>query len=168
MPGPVGARGLASTGSRSEARVIDLRDYDRMPPVGAAMTPFPSSVHSDAPVTEVEALMASHRIRHVPVQVEGRIVGIVSERDLHRLINPALPRVDKQRIRVRDVMQRDVYVVEIATPLATVLGEMAERRLGSAVVTRNGKLVGIFSTVDACRILARELEERFLGGDDAA
>jgi CBS domain-containing protein len=148
--------------------VIDLRDYDRMPPVGAAMTPFPSSVRSDAPVTEVEELMASHRIRHVPVQADGQIVGIVSERDLRRLINPALPAADKQRIRVRDVMQRDVYVVEIGTPLATVLGEMAERRLGSAVVTRNGKLVGIFSTVDACRILARELEERFLGGDDAA
>lgn len=148
--------------------MIDLRDYDHMPPIGAAMTPFPSSVRSDAPVTEVENLMTRHRIRHIPVQSDGRIVGIVSERDLHRLVNPSLPRVDKQRIRVRDVMQHDVYVVEIGTPLATVLREMAERRLGSAVVTRNGKLVGIFSTVDACRILARDLEDRFLGDDDAA
>ena len=37
---------------------------------------------------------------------------------------------------------------------------MAERHIGSALVTRGGKLVGIFTTTDACRALARVLHEQ--------
>ena len=46
---------------------------------------------------------------------------------------------------------------------------MVEHRLGSCVVRRHGKLAGIFSTVDACRVLAEVLAERFpRGPSDAA
>ena len=62
-------------------------------------------------------------------------------------------------------MQREVYTVDIGTPIAPVVATMAERRLGCAVVLKNGKLAGIFSTTDACDILAHVLEERFPGGD---
>lgn len=148
---------------------MDLRDYDRMPMVGMAMTPFPHFVAPETPVTELERLIREHAIRHIPVQDKGRVVGIVSERDLRRLVNPSLPRVDKGRIKARDVMVSRVYVVETSTPLAQVLAEMAERRIGSTVVVRNGKLAGIFSVTDACRILARELVARFpKGPNDAA
>jgi len=148
---------------------VNLRDYDRMPTIGAAMTPFPRSVSSDEPITELEQLMRGLEIRHLPVQEEGTIVGIVSARDLDRLVNPSLPVVDRKRIRARDVMTRNVYCVEIGTPLFDALQVMAERRIGSAVVLKHGRLVGIFSTTDACRILAHVLEERFPpGGDEAA
>jgi CBS domain-containing protein len=47
---------------------------------------------------------------------------------------------------------------------------MAERHLGSALVTRGGKLVGIFTTTDACRALARLLREQhpYDGPDEVA
>ena len=147
---------------------MDLRDYEKMPVVGVAMTPFPHHVVAETPVIEVEELMAAHSIRHVPVLKEGKVVGIISERDLHRLVNPSLPTVNKRRIRARDIMVRDVYVVETTAPLADVLSQMAERRIGSTVVLRHGKLVGIFSVTDACRVLAHELETRFPQGPDAA
>lgn len=147
---------------------MDLRDFDKMPTVGVAMTPFPHSVLVDAPITEVEELMATHAIRHVPVQKEGSVVGIISQRDIQRLVNPSLPPVDKRRIRAREVMVSDVYVVETGTPLAEVVATMAERRIGSALVLRHGKLAGIFSVTDACRILAHELETRFPSGPDTA
>ena len=47
---------------------------------------------------------------------------------------------------------------------------MAEQRMGSALVVRRGKLVGVFTVTDACRLLAAWLRERFPdpAGDDVA
>ena len=147
---------------------MDLRDYRHMPPVSAAMTPFPYHVQADAPISEVESLMEEHRIRHVPVQDGGRVVGIISQRDLHHLVNPALPRRDHQRIRARDILVPDPYVVEMTAPLDEVLTEMSRRQIGSAIVVRHGRLAGILSATDACRVLAEILRQRFSGSDDAA
>lgn len=147
---------------------MHLADYERMPSVGAAMTPFPYSVGPDASVLEVEYLMQTHRIRHVPVQDDGRVLGVVSERELHQLVHAALPDTDKSRLRIRHLLGQDPYVAEMATPLDEVAQEMAERHVGSAAVLRHGKLAGIFSSVDACRLLAEFLRDRFSEGPEAA
>jgi acetoin utilization protein AcuB len=147
---------------------MHLADYERMPSVGAAMTPFPYSVGPDASVLEVERLMHVHRIRHVPVQDDGRVLGVVSERELLHLVHTALPDADKSRLRIRHLLRQDPYVTEMATPLDVVAEEMAERHIGSAVVLRHGKLAGIFSTVDACRLLSEFLRDRFPEGPEAA
>lgn len=138
----------------------------RAPSVGSVMTPFPYFVDVMDPVSKLEELMDAHQIRHVPVQSDGRVVGIVSERELHHLVNPSLPRVDKRRIRARDVLIPDPYVAEIDTPLQSVVREMAERHIGSAIVVRKGKLVGILSVIDVCRTLADLLEELHPPPDD--
>jgi acetoin utilization protein AcuB len=147
---------------------VDLRNYRHMPPVAAAMTPFPYHVQADDPISVIERLMEEHRIRHVPVQDGGRVVGILSERDLRRLVSPALPDRDRERIRARDLLSADPYVVEMSAPLDDVLEQMARRQIGSAVVVRHGKLAGILAATDACRMLAEVLRQRFSGGDDAA
>ena len=147
---------------------MHLSDYERMPSVGAAMTPFPYSVGPDSSVLEVEQLMSQHRIRHVPVQQDGRVLGVVSERDLHHLVHAALPEADKARIRIRTLLRQEPYAVEMTTPLDEVAGEMARRHIGSAAVLRHGKLAGIFSAVDACRLLAEFLRDRFSEGPEAA
>lgn len=147
---------------------MHLADYERMPSVGAAMTPFPFAVGPDASVLEVERLMQAHHIRHVPVQDEGRVLGVVSERDLQHLVHAALPDTDKSRLRIRHLLRIDPFVTEMATPLDEVVAEMAERHVGSVAVLRHGKLAGIFSTVDACRLLAEFLRDRFPDGPEAA
>lgn len=145
-----------------------LADYERMPSVGVAMTPFPYAVGPDASVLEVEQLMDQHRIRHIPVQDDGRVLGIVSERDLHHLVHAALPRTDKSRLRVRHLLLPDPYLVEMTAPLDEVAAEMAARNLGSAIVLRHGRLAGVFTAVDACRLLAEFLRDRFETGPEAA
>jgi acetoin utilization protein AcuB len=147
---------------------VDLRDYRHMPPVSAAMTPFPYHVQAGDPISAVERLMKEHGIRHVPVQEGGRVVGIISEGDLHHLLNPALPRRDHERIHVRDVLVRDPYVVELTAPLDEVVAEMSRRQIGSAIVVRHARLAGILSYTDVCRVLAEILRHRFSGSDDAA
>jgi CBS domain-containing protein len=59
-------------------------------------------------------------------------------------------------------------VVEMSAPLDEVAGEMAARHIGSAIVVRHGRLAGIFSAVDACRLLAEILRDRFGEGPEAA
>jgi CBS domain-containing protein len=66
-------------------------------------------------------------------------------------------------------MVRDAYIVDLETPLDEVLDHMAANQIGSAIVTRQGKLAGVFTTTDACRSFAEFLREqsRHPGGDAA-
>jgi CBS domain-containing protein len=80
------------------------------------------------------------------------------------MVHAALPSGDKSRLRVRHLLLPDPYVVEMTTPLAAVAREMAVRHIGSAIVLRHGRLAGVFSTVDACRLLGEFLEDRFHPG----
>lgn len=147
-----------------------MKRLKKMPIVGAVMTSFPHFVHADERVTEIERLMDEHGIRHLPVQVKGKVVGIVSERDMHRRVSHEASPDEKNLLCARDIMVADPYVVGFGTPLNEVASEMARRRIGSAVVLRRGKLAGILSTVDVCRILAEYLENSFASpkGDSAA
>jgi CBS-domain-containing membrane protein len=58
----------------------------RMPIVGAVMTSFPYFVEADDTAATMERMMDEHNIRHLPVQENGTVVGIVSERDLHHQV----------------------------------------------------------------------------------
>jgi acetoin utilization protein AcuB len=147
-----------------------MKKYKKIPHVGSVMTPFPYFVDTDDEVAEVERLMAQHHIRHIPVQQEGRVVGIVSERDLYHLIDRFLPNTDKARLRARDIMVDAPYIVTFDTPLNDVALEMAKRRIGSAIILHHEKLAGILSATDICRILAEILEAEFSPrtGDDVA
>lgn len=147
-----------------------MKSPKKMPIVGAVMTSFPYFVESDDPVGRLEKMMDDRGIRHLPVQEKGKIVGIVSERDLHhRLPRTAAPE-DKSRLRARDIMVTKPYIVAFNTPLNEVVAQMAQRHIGSVIVTRKGKLAGILSAIDVCRIFAEYLENQFgvLAGSDAA
>jgi len=147
-----------------------MNKYKKIPYVGSVMTPFPYFVDTDHEVGEVKRLMGEHDIRHIPVQQDGRVVGIVTERDLYHLNDRFLPNTDKARIRARDIMADDPYVVAFDTPLNEVALEMARRHIGSAIVLHHEKLAGILSATDICRILAEIFESEFSPstGDDAA
>lgn len=142
----------------------------RIPAVKAAMTPFPFSVDSGASTNEALEFMREHGIRHLPVTSNGSLAGMVSDRDIRLVLGPDASDSSGDNIRVRDAMVADAYVVDLETQLDEVLAHMAEHHLGSAIVTRKGKLAGVFTVTDACRVFAETLREQFRrsGGDDAA
>ncbi|HQR48140.1 MAG TPA: CBS domain-containing protein [Steroidobacteraceae bacterium] len=133
----------------------------RNPQILAYMTPFPYSVDVDAPLAEAHAFLRERHIRHLPVTERGQLVGVLTDRDIKLALGPDLGSPPERELTVRDVFQPDSYVVDAGASLLTVAATMAERHLGSALVTRDGKLVGIFTTTDACRALARVLHEQF-------
>jgi acetoin utilization protein AcuB len=146
-----------------------VKQLKKMPSVGAVMTSFPFSVDLEEPAVKIEAMMDEHGIRHLPVQQQGRVVGVVSERDLHHRVGRGAPAEEKARLRARDLMISDPYVVSFNTPLNEVTAQMALRHIGSAIVVRRGKLAGILSAIDVCRIFAEYLEAKFPDGrGDAA
>jgi acetoin utilization protein AcuB len=132
----------------------------KIPPMKSVMTPSPLSVAIDAPIGVAEDMMIDHGIRHLPVTESENLVGLVSDRDIAFTSNS--PEADlRDRIRIRDVCSLSVYAIEVDQPLDLALREMADRRIGSAVVTEKGKVVGVFTATDACRCFADFLESQF-------
>jgi acetoin utilization protein AcuB len=124
-------------------------------PIRELMTSSPYSIGRDQPLAAAHALMRANHIRHLPVLHGGKLVGIVSSRDLHLV--ETLPDTDPETLRVEEAMSPEVFTVGPDASLGEVAATMAERKLGSAVVVQDTKVVGIFTAVDALRSLAYEL-----------
>jgi acetoin utilization protein AcuB len=138
----------------------------RIPAIKSVMTAFPYSVDIEAPVDEAIEFMRHHKIRHLPVTDEGKLAGVVSDRDIKLMLGPDFAYPDAREMKVREAMASDSYIVDLSTPLDTVLSHMAEHRLGSAVVTRKGRLAGVFTSTDACRAFAEHLRAQFPPPED--
>lgn len=129
------------------------------PSVQKFMTVIPLSIDAGRTMSEAESIMSKNKIRHLPVMQDSRVVGIVSDRDLK--MAAGIEGVDPQTLPVIDVCQQNPYIVQPDAPLGQVASTMAEKGYGSAIVQQNGKLVGIFTTIDVCRALADVLNTRF-------
>lgn len=130
-------------------------------PVGAVMMPPVYVLAPTDSLTVARETMHDHAVRHLPVVDDGRLVGVITLSDLYAA--EAILAADPDETPVDALMARELYAVEPGTPLADVVDEMARRHLGSALVVERGRLVGMFTTTDACRQLARLLREGFTG-----
>ena len=139
-----------------------------IPAVKSVMTPFPYAVNLEASLSEAQALMREHRVRHLPVVSGRELVGVLSDRDIKLLLGPDFAYPEPAELTVGDAYQPHSYAVDLNTPLDMVLLEMAERHIGSALVTRKGNLAGIFTATDACREFGLLLQKRRGGPDEAA
>lgn len=94
-----------------------------------------------------QQLMSQHHIRHLPVISEGKLVGMLSERDL--LQARAHTDGDERwwKIPVHFAMQ-PAETADIDEPLEPVAGRMGTTRVGAFVVTEQGKLCGVVSVID--------------------
>ena len=140
----------------------------RNPQVIAFMTPFPHSIDIDEPLAQARAMMREGHFRHLPVTRGGNMVGVVTDRDIKLLLGPDFGNPDEQELKVRDAYVDRPCVVLASTPLAAVARTMAEHHIGSAIVTKNDKLVGIFTVTDACRALAEVFEGHPAESESAA
>lgn len=132
-----------------------------LPQMVSVMTPFPYHIDATAKLADARTLMEQHGIRHLPVFENGDIIGVISERDLERASIPGHPLREETELMAGDLCTHRPYFVDVADPLHAVLDAMAEKRLGSVLVLKEGELAGLFTAVDACRLLSKLLSEHF-------
>lgn len=129
-----------------------------IPTIGSVMTPHAIQVDVDATVGTAEDLMIDNEVRHLVVMDSGELVGALSDRDV-AFTSSSPDSGLRDRVYVRDVCSFDVFVVEPNEPLDRIVTVMAERHVGSAIVSGGGKVVGVFTATDACRCLGEVLRE---------
>jgi acetoin utilization protein AcuB len=118
------------------------------------MTLAPHTINSGMQLKTARQLMKKYGVRHLPVQLAGHLVGIISDRDL------AVARsFDKEGfLLVDDVMTPDPYAVPPGTPLGEVVEKMATNLYGCAVIQgTDGKVRGIFTAIDGLRAISENL-----------
>ncbi len=131
-----------------------------MPLVQKFMTAMPHTIGNDISIKKAKEMMTEFRVRHLPVMHGGELVGVLTERDIF----VASSFIGSAEMKVEDVMMPMTYSVTPETPLDRVVAEMAERKLGSTIVRQeNGKVVGIFTSTDACAVLAEILHQNYKG-----
>jgi len=121
------------------------------PLVGHYMSPFAQTIGRDQTLATAHRIMRENDIRHLPVLEGGRLVGIVSQRDLHFV--ESFSDVDPTKIRVEEAMSSDVFTVTRDTLLVEAVQTMVQNKYGSAVVIEGGKVLGMFTAIDAQRAL---------------
>ena len=111
-------------------------------------------------------LMWQNGIRHLPVVLAGRLLGIVSNRDLHRAL-PLHDRTDQTfndlliTTKVAKIMTPSPVTVTQATTLVAATRAMHERKISSLPVVEHNLLVGVLTTQD----MLRALNDRLVWGD---
>ncbi len=125
------------------------------PQIKDYMTAHVHSIGADQKLSHAHEVMRLHHIRHLPVLQGGKLVGLISERDLYWM--ETLKDGDAEELLVEEGMTPLPFSVGPDAPLAEVAHEMAENKYGAAVVISGGDVVGMFTTVDALRALSATL-----------
>ncbi|HEY0724305.1 MAG TPA: CBS domain-containing protein, partial [Pyrinomonadaceae bacterium] len=109
------------------------------------------------------------RVRHIPIVEDGRLVGVLSERDL---IGTAANRIFglKQKTRsallktlfIKDIMKKRVLTVEPETKIREAARLMAAKKIGCLPVVSEGALVGLVTTTDILRYVERLHDQEVL------
>jgi len=123
--------------------------------VGERMSRPVISVSPDVPINEVLVMFREEHIRRAPVMKEGKLIGIVSERDL---LNASPSQVTSlsvwelnyliSKVTVKSVMTKKVITVDKDTPIEEAARIMADKKIGGIPVMSEGKVVGMITETD--------------------
>jgi len=114
------------------------------PPVAAFLSPEPLYVEPETPLSTAMELMNRHRFRHLPVERDGELVGILSERDLLA----ALGRGELDDLVAREAMSSDVLSIAPDETLDDAALRMLESNVSALPVLDGKALVGIVTLPD--------------------
>jgi len=121
------------------------------------MSPRPETIEEDLTLQDAKERMFALGVRHLPCLHDGKLIGVLSQRDIAVAEALFLGDDDGKRVTVRSVMTQVPFTCGPDAHLDAVAREMAAKHIGSAVVVDPAhptKVVGVFTTVDALTALA--------------
>jgi CBS domain-containing protein len=113
------------------------------------MTAHPTSIESTASIAEAARRMAQEDVGSLPVVQEGRLVGMVTDRDL--AIKALARNVDPREISVGEVCSENPVTADPNESLDDALQRMAKNQVRRLPVATDGQLVGILAQADVAR-----------------
>lgn len=127
--------------------------------VADVMTSEVATVRPTTSIAEARRLLLAHSVRHLPVVLGGRVLGMVSSRDVlvsDRRLADALEQLGSDLAEgrerpVSDVMSAPVHSVGPTWTVAAAARVLTDKRVGAVPVVEDGRLVGILSVVDCLR-----------------
>lgn len=127
--------------------------------VANCMTKNPITIAPDVGIDEAAKIMDKGHFRRLPVVEHGKLVGFFTNRDLLRASPSAATTLDRfemrtllSKIKVVDVMQKNVITVTDTTTIEEAALVMAREKIGGMpVLSEVGKVVGIISSTDIFR-----------------
>jgi acetoin utilization protein AcuB len=128
-----------------------------VPTVSQFMTPNPVIIDGGLSIADAFTRMFQIHARHLPVYTNGHLVGILSDRDIGHL--SAVQGVDPSRVTAEQACSPNPFVCAPDSPLDQVVTVLIQNRFGAAIVMENGKLVGMFTVIDAMTALVAMLQQ---------
>lgn len=117
-------------------------------------SPNPLTINLNAELREALQLMNDHRIRHLPVVEDNKVLGIISDRDIYANLDKNW----SEPLRVKNIMSTSLLIVRTNDGLGEVAYQLSKNKKGSAIVIdQDNKLYGIFTTTDALNALVEFL-----------
>jgi CBS domain-containing protein len=118
--------------------------------ISEIMTTNPVTVGPDATLGEVATLMRQEDCGSIPVVEDGRLVGIVTDRDI--VVRAIAAGKDPKASRVSEIMSADPVTVKPDDKVTDAERQMRERQIRRLPVVDDGKLVGIIVTAQIARV----------------
>jgi CBS domain-containing protein len=114
------------------------------------MTSNPSTIEADGFVVEAAKIMKAEDAGVVPVTENGRLIGMVTDRDI--AIRVVAERKDPQATSIREVASTDLVTIDPQQDLDEALRLMAQHKVRRLpVVEEDGRLVGVVAQADVAR-----------------
>ncbi len=138
--------------------------------VGERMKSPVITVRPDMSLIDALNLMKQEHIRRTPVVKDGKLVGIVSEKDLlNASPSPATSLSIYEmnyllsKLQIKDVMTKNVLTVTEDTPIEEAARIMADNKIGSMPVVRDDRIVGMITETDLFKMLLELMGAREMG-----
>lgn len=138
--------------------------------VGERMSKPVITIAPDLPITEALSLMKKEHIRRTPVVKDGKLVGIVSDKDLLNASPSPVTTLSiwemnylLSKITVAEVMTKNVMTIGEDTPIEQAARIMADNKIGGLPVLRDGHVVGIITETDLFKVFLELMGAREAG-----
>lgn len=129
------------------------------------MTRNPTTIEADTPFLEARLILKEKKIRHLPVLDRGRLIGVVSDRDLKEAAPSGATTLDVYelnyllaKMKVRDLIKRDPITIKPTNSVEKAAQMMHDHKIGCLpVVDDAGALVGLITETELLEVMVEIL-----------